>query len=70
MLAGKTATALYDADIVDGKIDSDNKYIYVFKFVEGYCIIAAMPQAEAMFMRDASIYTSIFMQVYIYTNLQ
>jgi sigma-B regulation protein RsbU (phosphoserine phosphatase) len=43
--------------------------MYVFKFVEGYCIIAAMPEAEAVFMRDASLYTSIFMQVIIFATL-
>ncbi len=69
MAAGKTATALYYADIVDGKTDLSETYMYVFKFVEGYCIIAAMPQAEAMFMRDASLYTSIFMQVLIFAAL-
>ncbi len=65
----RTATALYHADIVDGKTDLSEKYMYVFKFVEGYCIIAAMPQTEAMFMRDASIYTSIYMQVLIFAAL-
>ncbi len=69
MINGATATALYYADIVDGKTAASEKYMYVFKFVEGYCIIAAMPQAEAMFMRDASIYTSIFMQVLIFAAL-
>ena len=63
MKDGKTATALYYADI------NDEKYMYVFKFVEGYCIIAAMPEAEAVFMRDASLYTSIFMQVIIFATL-
>ena len=69
MASGKTATALYYADIVDGKSDLSVEYMYVFKFVEGYCIIAAMPQSEAMFMRDASLYTSIFMQVLIFAAL-
>ena len=69
MKEGKTATALYYADIVDGKTNLSEKYMYVFKFVEGYCIIAAMPEAEAMFMRDASLYTSIFMQVLIFAAL-
>ena len=69
MKEGKKATALYYADIVDGKTDLSEKYMYVFKFVEGYCIITAMPEAEAMFMRDASIYTSIFMQVLIFATL-
>ncbi len=69
MQEGNTATALYYADIIDGKTNESAKYMYVFKFVEGYCIIAAMPQAEAMFMRDASLYTSIFMQVLIFAAL-
>ena len=69
MKEGKTATALYYADIVDGKTDASLRYMYVFKFVEGYCIIAAMPEDEAMFMRDASLYTSIFMQVLIFAAL-
>jgi serine phosphatase RsbU (regulator of sigma subunit)/anti-sigma regulatory factor (Ser/Thr protein kinase) len=63
MKNGKTATSLYDTEI------SGNKYMYVFKFVEGYCIIAAMPEEEAAFMRDASLYTSIFMQVIIFSTL-
>ena len=69
MKNGKTATQLYDADIVDGKSDVGEKYLYVFKFVEGYCILAAMPEAEATFMRDASLYTSIFMQIIIFATL-
>ena len=69
MVNGKTATTLYYADIVDGITDGSLRYMYVFKFVEGYCIIAAMPEAEAMFMRDASMLTSIFMQVLIFATL-
>ena len=69
MLVGQTATALYYADIVDGKSELSAEYMYVFKFVEGYCIVAAMPKAEAVFMRDASLYTSIFMQVLIFAAL-
>ena len=69
MEQGRTATALYHADIVDGISDLSAEYMYVFKFVEGYCLIAAMPVAEAMFMRDASMLTSIFMQVLIFATL-
>ena len=69
MKSGKTATALYYADVVDGKTELSEKYMYVFKFVEGYCIIAAMPESEATFMRDASLYTSIFMQIIIFATL-
>ena len=69
MMQGQTATALYSADIVDGISDLSAEYMYVFKFVEGYCLIAAMPVSEAMFMRDASMLTSIFMQVLIFSTL-
>ena len=69
MEQGRTATALYNADVVDGISDLSADYMYVFKFVEGYCLIAAMPVAEAMFMRDASMLTSIFMQVLIFATL-
>ena len=69
MKAGKAATALYDADIIYAESDVVEEYKYVFKFVEGYCIIAAMPKAEVVFMRDASLYTSIFMQVIIFATL-
>ena len=55
MLAGTTSTTLYRADIVDGKTELSERYMYVFKFVEGYCILAALPEAEATFMRDASL---------------
>ena len=69
MEQGRTATALYSADVVDGITDLSAEYMYVFKFVEGYCLIAAMPVAEAMFMRDASMLTSVFMQVLIFATL-
>ena len=69
MEQGKTATALYNADVVDGVSNLSAEYMYVFKFVEGYCLIAAMPMTEAMFMRDASMLTSIFMQVLIFSTL-
>ena len=69
MVAGNTATQLYSTNIVNEKTGFDEKYTYVFKFVEGYCIIAAMPESEVVFMRDASLYTSIFMQVIIFATL-
>ena len=69
MKQGKTSTTLYYTEIIDDKTGLSEKYMYVFKFVEGYCIIAAMPETEAVFMRDASIYTSVFMQVIIFATL-
>ena len=69
MLEGNRAETIHYADIVDGKTEYSERYMYVFKFVEGYCIIAALPEAEATFMRNASLYTSIFMQVLIFAGL-
>ena len=69
MLEGKTATQLYRTNIINNETDFSEEYIYVFTFVEGYCIIAAMPFAEAMLMRDASLYTSIFMLILIFAAL-
>lgn len=69
MLQGKTAAQLYKTNIVNEETDFSEEYIYVFSFVEGYCIIAAMPFAEAMLLRDASLYTSIFTLVLIFAAL-
>ena len=66
---GETASYLYYADIIDGINNKGIRHMYVFTFVEGYCIIAAMPESEAVFMRDASLYTSVFMQVIIFAVL-
>lgn len=69
MLNGKTATKLHDAYVIDKQTGETEKYIFVFKFIEGYCIVAAMPEVEAVFMRDAAIYTSIFMEILIFSSL-
>ena len=69
MLEGKTASQLYKTNIINKETDFSEEYIYVFTFVEGYCIIAAMPLAEAMLLRDASLYTSIFMLILIFAAL-
>ncbi len=69
MLSRKTASQLYKTNIINNETDFSEEYIYVFTFVEGYCIIAAMPFAEAMLMRDASLYTSIFMLILIFAAL-
>ena len=69
MLNRQTATKLYTDNIVDGISDASKEYTYVFKFVEGYCIIAAMPTEEVTIMRDVSIMLSTFMQVLIFAAL-
>ena len=69
MLQGKTATQLYRTNVINEETDFSEEYIYVFSFVEGYCIIAAMPVADAMLLRDASLYTSIFTLILIFAAL-
>lgn len=36
---------------------------------EGYCIVAAMPQTEALFSRDISVYVTVFMEFVIFGML-
>lgn len=36
---------------------------------EGYCIVAAMPQTEALFSRDVSVYVTVFMEFVIFGML-
>ena len=69
MLEGKTSTELYKTNVINEATNFSEEYIYCFTSVEGYCIIAAMPFAEAMLMRDASLYTSIFMLILIFAAL-
>ena len=69
MLNKQTATKLYTDDVVDGINDASEEYTYVFKFIEGYCLIAAMPTEEVTIMRDVSIMLSTFMQVLIFAVL-
>lgn len=69
MKSGLSSTKIYETNIVNAATDYSEKYIYVYSFVEGYCIIAAMPIVEAMFMRDASYYSSMFMQILIFATL-
>lgn len=48
---------------------SGKPYLFGFTAAEGFYIIGAIPTDEAMFMRDASIYTSTFMQILIFATL-
>lgn len=41
-------------------------YMFAYAYAEGYYIIGAIPQSEAMFMRDASIYITIFIEIIIF----
>ena len=70
MKKGVFEERIFEAEIMNPyNQTSQGDYIYVYTFKEGYCIIAAMPEAEATFMRDASIYTAVFMQIIIFTAL-
>lgn len=44
-------------------------YFLAYTFAEGYYIIGAIPKSEAMFMRNVSIYLSIFMEILIFAAL-
>lgn len=65
----ESAKELCKTTIINAENNYAEEYIYVFTFVEGYCIIATMPEDEAMFMRDASLYNTVFMQVLIFATL-
>ena len=69
MVNNKPASKIYTEIIKDREKNNTEEYMYVFTFAEGYCIIAAMPKSEAMLMRDASIYISLFMEVLIFAVL-
>jgi len=45
------------------------KYLYSYLFTEGYCIIGAIPESEAHYMRNLSIYVSIIMEIIIFAIL-
>ncbi len=43
--------------------------LYAFLFTEGYCIIGAIPEAEAHYMRNVSIYVSVLVEIIIFAAL-
>ena len=53
----------YEADI-DGEL-----YLYSYLFTEGYCIIGAIPETEAHYMRNVSIYVSVLVEIIIFATL-
>ncbi len=44
-------------------------YLCAYRFVEGYYIVGAMPLSEAMYIKDASIYVNVFMEMVIFALL-
>lgn len=44
-------------------------YFASYSAVEGYYIIGAIPKADALYMRNASLYVSIFMEILIFAAL-
>ena len=69
MLNKVPSNKIYTTTIVNKKTNYQEEYLYVFTFVEGYCIIATIPVDEAMLIRDASAYLSIFMLVLTFATL-
>lgn len=69
MLNKNSASNIYTTTIINSETNYQEKYLYVFTFAEGYCIIAAMPDDEAMLIRDASAYLSIFMLIMTFATL-
>ena len=58
-----TENTQYEADI-DGV-----RCLYSFLFTEGYCIIGVIPEAEAHYMRNVSIYVSVLVEIIIFAAL-
>ena len=54
--------------IFDIEIDSQ-PYLCEYEYAEGYYIVGAIPKAEALFMRDVSVYLSSFMEILIFAVL-
>ena len=47
----------------------NKEYLCLYRFVEGYYIIGAMPKHEAMFMKEVSVYVNTFMEILIFAAL-
>lgn len=56
-------------DEIFNKMMFNESYLCAYRFVEGFYIIGVMPEDEAMFMRDVSIYVNTFMEVIIFAAL-
>lgn len=62
------AETMTDGEIFDATL-MGKSYLCAYNFVEGYYIIGAMPESEAMFMKDVSVYVSTFMEILIFAAL-
>ncbi len=62
-LSKLTEGKLYDV------VFNETEYLMSFKKAGDYYILGYLPYSEAMFMRDASLYTSVFMQILIFGTL-
>lgn len=58
-----TEKTVYECEVLN------KPYLFGFTAAEGFYILGTMPTDEAMFMRDASLYTSTFMQILIFATL-
>lgn len=55
--------SLYEAEI------HNIPYYFAYIYAEGYYIIGAIPQAEATYRRDSSVYISILVEILIFAGL-
>lgn len=62
------AVTMPENTVLEAKIDG-NEYCVAYNYAEGYYIIGAIPKSEAMFMRNVSIYVSMFMEILIFAAL-
>ena len=49
--------------------DYEENFFFAFTYNEGYYVVAAIPKAEALFMRNVSIYLNIFLQILVFSAL-
>lgn len=65
----KVDTSKYDENAIFETYLNGEPGLCEYKFAEGYYIVGAIPQSEALFMRDVSVYLSSFMEILIFAAL-
>lgn len=66
LFSKQPADIIYETTVINPATGFEEDHLYVYSFKEEYCVICAMPTVEAMLIRDASVYLSVFMQVIIF----
>ncbi len=58
-----------DFTVMEVKNTNNDKYFFMQTHSEGYVIVSCIPQKEALFSRDVSVYIGVFMQIVVFTML-